>query len=149
MVSKCAVCGHEKSVFVVNTPSKKKQAGKGIVDNFISALPFEAHLLVTDPATGKPTKASFIGPGTRLDKRLLPGTNTPQAWSTPKNALDAAAQRHDIAYRDHKDAASRNRADEVLSNAARAYLQKPGLTTLDKIDAHIVEKAMKLIKRKV
>ena len=142
-VGTCIVCGTKKYTFLPN-----KQKGKGALDNFISALPFEAHLLVTDPKTGKPTKASFIGPGTKLDKRLIPGTNTPQPWSKPKNALDAAAEKHDIAYRDYKDAAGRNRADQTLYQAAERYLQTPNLSTLDKIDGNIVMAAMKLIKRK-
>ena len=62
-VGTCVICGTKKYTFLPN-----KQKGKGALDNFISALPFEAHLLVTDPKTGKPTKASFIGPGTKLDK---------------------------------------------------------------------------------
>ena len=76
MKSICAVCGHKKSMFI----KKKPQKGKGVVDKFISNLPFEAHLLVSDPGTGAPVKASFIGPGTKLNKRLVSGTNNPQEW---------------------------------------------------------------------
>jgi hypothetical protein len=141
----CSICGTNKSQFV----AAGSQKGKGFVDKFVENNPVELHLLVTDPKTGKPVKSSFIGPGTKLEKRLIPGTNTPQEWSKPKDELDAAALQHDIAYRDHKDPASRNAADKILQQKARQYLKKPNLSTLNRIDGHIVDKAMTIIKRKV
>jgi hypothetical protein len=125
----------------------KKQNGKGIVDKFIENLPVELHLLGTDEITGKTKKSSFIGPGSKLNKRLGPGDN-PQDWSKPINDLDRAALKHDICYRDFKDPQSRNHCDDKLSASAKQFLKKPNISTLDKIDAHIVTNAMKFIKRK-
>ena len=51
---------------------------------------------------------------------------------------------HDASYK-NKNPIARNQADSVLASKAMQYLQKPGLSALDKIDGHIVEKAMKLI----
>ena len=149
MTSLCTVCKNKKSMFVPMNVNKKssKQSGKGI-DSFIAKLPFEAHLLVTDPKTGLPTKASFIGPGTHLNKRLN-ADDSIKEWSKPKNELDAAAYRHDLDYRNHTDAAGRNIADQKLLQAADKYLKKPGLSKLDRIDGNIVKAAMHLIKRKV
>ena len=125
-----------------------KQNGGAIIDKFITNLPVELHLLGTDETTGKTRKSSFIGPGTKLTTRLGPG-DIPQNWSNPINDLDRAALKHDICYRDFKDPQNRNTCDDKLANSARMFLNKPGISALDKIDGHIVEKAMKLIRRKI
>ena len=140
----CTVCGHKKATFLA---SGKKQSEKGLVDKFVENFPVELHLLGTDETTGKTRKSSFIGPGSKLSKRLGPG-DIPNDWSKPINDLDRAALQHDICYRDYKDAVHRNTCDSVLASKAKQFLNKPGISTLDKVDAHIVEKAMKLIKRK-
>ena len=62
----------------------------------ITKLPFEIHL----------PGHSFTGPGTRLDKRLDANDN-PLPHSKPINRVDAAAYRHDLAYRDAGDNLSR------------------------------------------
>ena len=54
---------------------------------------------------------NFLGPGTRLDKRL-------QRGDKGINPLDEAAKRHDIFYRDHKDTESRHIADKILQDEA-------------------------------
>jgi hypothetical protein len=82
-----------------------------------------------------------MGPGTKYDMRYARGDRG-------INDLDHAAMYHDLAYK-NKDPVARNNADNILAEKAKQYLKKPGITTLDKIDAHIVEKAMKLIHRKV
>jgi hypothetical protein len=129
-------------------PKAKGAEGKGIVDSFISALPVELHLWGTNEVTGKSQKSSFIGPGTKLGKRLNPD-NSPKPDSIPINDLDRAAYKHDLAYRDYKDTAHRNAADDVLYRSAETFEKKPGISALDKVDAKIVETAMKLIHRKV
>ncbi len=75
--------------------------------------------------------------------------NIPKDFSKPINDLDRAALKHDICYRDSKDPSVRNRCDSTLSDAANRFLQKPKISTLDKVDANIVKAAMNLIKRKV
>ena len=145
MKSICTICGHKKSTFV---SSNDKQSGKGVVDKFIEKLPVELHLLGTDENTGKIRKSSFIGPGTKLSKRL-DANNNPKDFSKPINDLDRAAYAHDLCYRDHTDAPTRNKCDADLTAKAKQFLNKPGISTLDKIDRNIVIKAMNLIKRKV
>ena len=145
MHSKCTVCKHNKTTFL---PSAKNQKGGSIVDKFISALPVELHLLGTDERDGKTKKSSFIGPGTKLNKRLGPN-DVPYDWSKPINDLDQGAYHHDICYRDHKDNATRNACDQTLFKVAQNFEKKPGISNLDRVDAKIVQKAMKMIKRKV
>ena len=131
----------------LGSKTKKKQSGGSIADRFISALPVELHLIGTNEKTGKNQKSSFIGPGTKLNKRLGPN-DVPYSWSEPINDLDKGAYHHDICYRDHKDPATRNACDKTLKSVAQQFERKPGISTLDKIDAKIVQKAMDLIKRK-
>jgi hypothetical protein len=164
MKSVCTVCGSKKSAFVSgkeekkSKPERQKKRGQkgrgGIVDKFISALPFEAHLPVTfhpepyqdgdrsvkglKPGTIK--KAEYLGPGTNYDLRYERGDRG-------LNNLDHAAMFHDLAYKS-KDPASRNRADHVLAERANDYLKQPGISRLDIADAGIVMAAMKLIHRK-
>jgi len=139
----CVICGHKKSLGRV-----LMQAGTGIVDKFIANLPVELHLLGTDEKNGKVKKSSFIGPGTKLDKRLGPG-DVPQQFSQPINDLDRGALQHDICYRDSTDPAVRNACDDKLVAKAKAFLHKKGISALDKIDVGIVIAAMKAIKHKV
>ena len=142
MESICTKCGNKKVRFL------PKQGGKGIADKFISALPVELHLLGTDEVSGKTKKMSFAGPGTKLNKRLGPG-DVPHDWSKPINDLDRGAYDHDICYRDSTNASVRNACDDRLKGVAKRFLNKPGISKLDKVDAHIVTSAMNLIKRKV
>ena len=135
--------------------STNKQSGKGIVDKFIENLPIELHLLGTyhqEPyqandsslkriKPGKTLKAEFLGSETKYDMRYARGDRG-------INNLDHAAMSHDLAYKS-KDPATRNRADERLTDAANNFLKEPNLSFLDKVDAGIVKTAMRLIKRKV
>lgn len=82
----------------------------------------------------------YCGPGTKYDKRYAKGERG-------INELDHACMYHDLAYK-NKDPSSRNQADSILAQKASEYLKKSNLSTLDKIDGHIVQTAMKLIKRK-
>ena len=51
--------------------------------------------------------------------------------------------------RDSSDPSVRNACDDKLKGVAKRFLNKPGISKLDKVDAVIVEKAINLIKRKV
>jgi hypothetical protein len=138
----------------VSGSKSSKQNGKGIVDKFIENLPVELHLLGTihkEPfqvndeslktaVEGKTRRMEFCGPGTRYDSRFAKGERG-------INQLDNACMYHDAAYK-NKNPIARNQADSVLASKALQYLQKPGISTLDKIDGNIVTAAMKLIKRK-
>jgi len=50
---------------------------------------------------------NFIGPGTKLNKRLNSDL-TPKAWSKPVNRVDQAAYHHDTCYVKNKDTKTRN-----------------------------------------
>ena len=106
----CVVCGKTKTQFV-----KGAKKGGDLVSSLNAAtsniklpwakFPGEMHL----------PGHQFLGPGTRLDKRLNPD-RTPKDWSKPINRVDNAAYYHDLAYDQHTDTASRNIADRVMIN---------------------------------
>lgn len=84
----------------ISSPILKE--GSGILNDIINNLPFELHF----------PGYHFLGPGTKLDKRLKEG-------DTGINNLDRAAMKHDIFYRDNKDTKSRNEiADKELQDEA-------------------------------
>lgn len=84
----------------INSPIFKE--GSGLLNDIINNLPFEVHV----------PGYQYLGPGTKLDKRLKEGDQG-------INDLDRAAMKHDIFYRDHKDTKSRNEiADKELQDEA-------------------------------
>lgn len=91
----CAVCGVKKSQFVKQKQSNK--SGDGLINDFINKLPFEAHM----------PGHNFLGPGTKLNKRLN-SDHTPKSWSRPVDRDDEAAYRHDLCYSKYKDTKTRN-----------------------------------------
>lgn len=90
----CVICGAKKAQFV---------KGSGVVNIFINNLPFEMHY----------PGHNFLGPGTKLNKRLNEDL-TPKSWSQPVDRDDEAAYRHDICYLKNKDAKSRNECDKAM-----------------------------------
>lgn len=139
---------------VYETPSNHYDGGAA-ADSFIANLPFEAHLFgtvhkepyqINDPSInnyseGQVARMEYTGPGTRTDERYAKGQRG-------INDLDHAAMYHDFAYKS-TDPLVRNEADDILAEAARQYLNKAGISTLDKTDAQIVIAAMKLIHRDI
>ena len=100
--------------------------GKGILNNFITNLPFEMHL----------PGYNFAGPGTKLNKRLNDDL-TPKDNSKPINRVDEAAYKHDICYLKNKDTQTRNTVcDENMLKQLKFY--NPSLR--EKIDRSIVSK---------
>lgn len=84
----------------INSPIMKE--GSGFLNDVINNLPFELHV----------PGYHYLGPGTKLEKRLKEG-------DPGINNLDRAARKHDIFYRDHKDTESRNEiADKELQDEA-------------------------------
>lgn len=79
----------------------RKKSGKGLVNALINNLPFEMH------APGY----QFLGPGTKLNKRLR--RNDPGV-----NELDKAAREHDIAYTLSNKLSDRHVADKILGKKA-------------------------------
>lgn len=92
-------------------------SGGGFVNALINKLPFEMHL----------PGYQYAGPGTHLDLRLAKGIK-------PKNKLDEAAMRHDIAYSKSKKLSDRHAADKVLQDEAWKRVTAP--------DSSLGEKAM-------
>ena len=87
----CVKCGTRKSQFV-------KKTGGGLLNNAINNLPFEMHW----------PGHHFLGPGTKLNKRLNDDL-TPKDWSVPVDRDDAVAYKHDLCYLKNKDTPTRNR----------------------------------------
>lgn len=86
----CVKCGTRKNEFV--------KSGGGVLNNAINNLPFEMHW----------PGHNFLGPGTKLNKRLNDDL-TPKSWSKPVDRDDAVAYKHDVCYLKHKDTPTRNR----------------------------------------
>lgn len=81
---------------------------------------------------------NFTGPGTNLEKRLNPD-DTPKADSIPINRVDAAAYRHDLAYRKFKDIENRHAADRRMI-AEMDAIENP--TFRERIERMLVKKMM-------
>lgn len=77
---------------------------------------------------------SFTGPGTRLDLRL-DEDDLPFEDSLPKNRIDAAAYKHDLAYRDFDDIENRHNADRKMIEELNA-IQNP--TFRERVDRALV-----------
>lgn len=90
-----------KSRNKVRKSLSRKRTGKGLVNAMINNLPFEVH------APGY----QYLGPGTRLGKRLARG-------DPGVNELDKAAKEHDIAYANSNKLSERHEADKVLQKKA-------------------------------
>ena len=87
----CVICGTTKMQFI------KSPKGGSLLNKVINNLPVEMHLPVHN----------FMGPGTKLNKRLNPDL-TPKKWSKPINRVDKAAYNHDLCYLKNNDTATRN-----------------------------------------
>ena len=102
---KCALCGTTKSRFI------SAKEGKGWTD-----LPFEVH-----PPVSLTKRYQFLGPGTKLNKRLDENKN-PLPHSKPVNKLDEIAMNHDICYEKYSKTKERNKIcdkkmlDDIKSN---------------------------------
>ena len=102
---KCALCGTTKSRFI------SAEEGKGWTD-----LPFELH-----PPVSLTKRYQFLGPGTKLNKRLDENKN-PLPHSKPVNKLDEIAMNHDICYEKYPKTKERNKIcgkkmlDDIKSN---------------------------------
>lgn len=100
--------------------------GRGLVNELINKLPFEAHL----------PGYNYCGPGTKFEKRLLRGDKG-------INKLDEACMQHDIAYTKSSDLKQRHKADLILRNMAKQRIQSKDASTGEKVASWIVNKVMK------
>ena len=104
---------------------RKKKKGRGLANKIINNLPFELHL----------PGYNYCSPGTKLQARLARG-------DLPINPLDAACQKHDIAYLKVKEVASRNAADRVLADRAWQRVRSKDATFGEKAAAYAVTNIM-------
>jgi Phospholipase A2-like domain len=111
--------------------AKKVTRGRGLVNTIINKLPFEAHL----------PGYNFLGPGTKLQKRLERGDRG-------VNPLDEAAKEHDIAYSRSESLPERHKADQILENKAWSRVKSKDASLGEKAAAWIVTNTMKA-KRKL
>lgn len=103
-----------------------------LVEKIIDNLPFEAHW----------PGYQYLGPGTKLEKRLKRGDKG-------INPLDEAAQQHDIAYSLSSNLADRLKADQILENRAWERVKsKDAKFFQEKVPAYVTTNLMKL-KRKM
>lgn len=75
--------------------------GAGLIDKFITNLPFELHI----------PNYNYCGPSTKLDERLKRGDRG-------VNPLDEACKEHDIYYSNHNKVKDRHIADSLLVKRA-------------------------------
>lgn len=111
--------------------TQKPKKGRGLVNTLINKLPFEAHL----------PSYNFLGPGTKLQKRL-------QRGDKGINPLDEAAKDHDIAYSQSQSLSDRHKADEILENKAWDRVKSKDASLGEKSAAWLVTNVMKA-KRKL
>ncbi len=133
---------HSKCKKCMNKKYNHLELGSGILNNLLSSnlLP-ELHSI--DRADdGNIKRASFLGPGTNLNKRLKnyneeKGTYD-EILTPPINKLDRGALEHDLAYGKYKDIDNRNIADRKLMDTAIEIFHDPKATTLQKSNALLV-----------
>ncbi len=109
------------------TAKKRFHRGRGILNSAINKLPFELHY----------PGYHFLGPGTKLRKRIAQGDKG-------INKLDEAAKRHDLFYEQHKDTKSRHSADKALENEAWERVKAPDSKLSEKVAAYLTTNAMKV-----
>lgn len=100
--------------------------GKGLLNVGINNLPFEMHM----------PGYNFLGPGTKLEKRLRNGTR-------PTNKLDELAMNHDIAYSKSKNLKDRHEADYILQEGAWNRVKSRDASLGEKAVAWLTTNAMK------
>lgn len=105
--------------------------GSGVVNSFITKLPFEAHI----------PGYQYCGPGTKLEKRL-------QRGDPGINPLDIACKDHDISYSKSVDIEDRHAADKILEKRAWQRVKSSDANLGEKTAALAVTGIMKA-KRKL
>ena len=118
---KCVICGTTKTQFI------KAQNGGSLLNKAINNLPFEMHL----------PGYNFLGPGTKLKKRLNPDL-TPKKWSKSVNRVDKAAYYHDLCYLKNDDTTTRNAVCDKNMLKELKGIYNP--TLRERLDKSIVSK---------
>src|SRR6218665_757219 len=125
----CTVCGKIKTQFVKDAKVGDVVGSLNSVTKNIklpwARFPGELHL----------PGHSFAGPCTRLDLRLNPD-GAPKTFSKPVDRVDSAALRHDLAYAQYPDTASRNVADREMVDELNKI---PNPTFRERVERAIVK----------
>lgn len=119
---------------------RRRRIGRGLFNSYVLPNLPELHFRGFDSGF---KKYNFAGPGTRLDRRLIPGTKTPHDWSKPINRVDEAAYHHDLAYEASSDHAARKHADDVMINQLKQVRRDKKARWTERADAALVEAAMR------
>lgn len=133
------------------------QTGAGLVDKFISWLPFEVHMpdrneIPGDKDYGKIQRSHWTGPGTRIAKRSKPN-GEPQEWSQGISRVDKAARIHDLAY-DFKsgnpleDNKIKKQSDRYLMDVADEVRNDPKTHPFNKATATLVRTVIGQIEKR-
>ena len=109
---------------------KRDATGGSFLNTLVNKFPFEMHL----------PGHNFIGPGTKLYKRLNQD-GTPKEWSLPIDRVDNAAYHHDLCYSKHDDTKTRNEACDKTMLGEWSGNVNP--TLRERIDKSIVGKLFK------
>ena len=117
----CVICGRTKTQFI------KTQKGRSLLNKFINNLPVELHM----------PGYNYLGPGTKLNKRLNPDL-TPKEWSKPINRVDKASYNHDLCYLKNDDTATRNAVCDKNMLKELEGIYNP--TLRERLDKSIVSK---------
>ncbi len=138
IVSQCKKCGRMKE--------NKYSSGFGLVNDIISSKYMPEVHIFDQADDGRVKRANFIGPGTRLNKRLKNYNEKEGIYdeviTKPINKLDEAALEHDLAYGRWNDLDNRNIADRVLFDKAIAIFNDPHSSAIQKINALLVSGIM-------
>lgn len=111
--------------------SHKRISGSGLLNTIINKLPFELHW----------PNYQYLGPGTKLHKRLARGDQG-------INPLDRAALKHDLFYDQHKDSTTRHIADKILEGEAWDRLKSKDAKLSERLAAAVTAGTMR-VKRKL
>jgi len=104
----CLVCKNTKSQFV-----RKHQKG-GNFSSMLNSVTSKKKLPWTRfKGEMHLSCMHFAGPGTNLNKRLMPNGEY-HNWSEPVDRVDEAAYHHDLAYQQFSDTPNRNIADKAM-----------------------------------
>ncbi len=133
---------HSRCVQCMSDKVNSFEQGSGIINYLLNSKMLPELHSFDEGDDGKIQRANFLGPFTKLDKRLKnynekEGTYD-EVLTKPINKLDEAALKHDLAYGKHTDIDNRNIADRDLMDEAIEIFHDPKATNVQKSNALLV-----------
>lgn len=113
--------------FASALPKNVVNKGAGMFNTYLNNLQTELHV----------PGFNYLGPGTKLEKRLIRGDK-------PTSNLDKLAMDHDIYYSKHKSAKERHVADKILEEKAWEIVKDPNESLKQRSVAYLTTNAMKI-----